>query len=43
MTRIKRLQELTLISLGFVLLASLLAIPAIADPSTFAWVLSGHL
>jgi hypothetical protein len=43
MTRIKRLQDLMLLSLGAVLMASLLAIPAIADPSGFAWVLSGHL
>jgi hypothetical protein len=33
----KRLQELILLSLGAVLLASLLAIPAITEPSSFAW------
>jgi hypothetical protein len=37
MTKMKRLQELILLSLGVVLLASLLAIPAIAETSTFTW------
>ena len=39
MTRMKRLQELMLLSVGAVMLAALFAIPAIAEPSTFSWVL----
>ncbi len=39
MTRVKKIQELMLLSLGVVMLAALLAIPAIAEPSTFSWVL----
>jgi hypothetical protein len=37
MTKTKRLQELILLSLGAVLLVSLMAIPAITETSTFTW------
>jgi hypothetical protein len=42
MTRMKRLQELTLLLFGAVLLASLMAIPAITETSTFTWAFWGR-